>query len=215
MASRNKGRKMSSPRKKLLLHPCRDVIKVKETGGNKSSELWYSFLYSWWKGSMKGQTILILLSEVSHSSCCQCYSAAYPAKSRLHHFMAIARKNALKGRMDAFVYFHFPFPWNADSLKAKLHAQVRLEQDKCYGMWENVQVWWFLHPKLPWVVGECSWLFILLAEQLHTVLTQLLSHLSFLHLFLSTPFPFCPHGSYNILDLGKGTVHRTKREIVE
>lgn len=143
MASRNKGRKTSSRKKRLLLHPCRNVIKVKETWGNKSFELWYSFLYSWWKETMKGQTILILLPEVSHSSCCQCYSVVYLAKARLHQFMAIASKKELKGGVDAFVHFHFPFPWNADSLKAKPHAQVRLllTKQKLWKlqMWEGVQ----------------------------------------------------------------------------
>lgn len=104
------------------------IIKVKEIWGNKSFELWYSFLYSWWKDTMKGQTILILLPEVSHSSCCQCYSVVYLAKARLHQLMAIASKTELKGGMGAYVHFHFhfPFPWNADSLKAKPHAHVRL-----------------------------------------------------------------------------------------
>lgn len=84
MASRNKGRKTSSWKKRLLLHPCRNVIKVKETWGNKSFELWYSFLQSWWKETMKGQTILILLPEVSRSCCCQCPSVVHLAQAGLH-----------------------------------------------------------------------------------------------------------------------------------
>lgn len=112
------------------------IIKVKETWGNKSFELWYSFLYSWWKDTMKGQTILILLPEVSHSSCCQCYSVVYLAKARLHQLMAIASKNELKGGMDALCFsisiFHFPETltvWKPNLMPISDSSC----QSKCYG----------------------------------------------------------------------------------
>lgn len=106
MASRNKGRKTSSWKKRLLLHPCRNVIKVKETWGNKSFELWYSFLWSWWKETMKGQTIVILLPEVSHSSCCQCPSVVYLAKAGLHQLRL--QQEWIKQSRGCIPAFHCP-----------------------------------------------------------------------------------------------------------
>lgn len=157
--------------------------------------------------SVKGQTILILLPEVSHSSCCQWYSVVYLAKARLQQFMAIASKNELRGEMDALVHFHLlsPFPWNASCLKAKPHAQARLLlTKKRYGNSKcgRELSFTFLCAKFHWEVGDCFEPFAPLVKPLHTLLAQLTSLPS--------------RTSYNTQkDLEKGTGHMTKKFSVE
>lgn len=104
------------------------------------------------------------------------------AHSKKEH-KATARKNKLKGGVNAFIHFHFPFPQNDDKSESQTSCpgQTCLYKVKAMEI-PNVggsSVSWFLHPELHWGVGDCSKLFIPLAKPLHTMLPQQTSLPSF------------------------------------